>query len=116
MKLQETELLRDALQFYMTYGECDTATTQTLVELCRKYTLKVNAKKRIGYLVIRGRRSGYPGQKNCDTSTRYTKAIKINKNRAEKYLGCYVQKFSDNTEMYWSVSFEADKPNIQTGL
>lgn len=117
MNLEKTKLIRDALKFYSIHCEDMSTKEWNLArELEEQYSKKIQKKLISWYLVIRWSWSWYLGQSNCDTSRRYSKAIKMNKKRAEKYLGSYRQEFSDNTHIIREISFMNDKPIVRDSL
>ena len=117
MNLEETKLIRDALKFYSIHCEDMSTKEWNLArELEEQYSKKIQKKLISWYLVIRWSWSWYAGQSNCDTSWRYSKAIKMSKMRAQKYLGSYRQEFRDNTHIVREVIFMNDKPIVKDTL
>ena len=117
MKLEEIKIIRDALKFYfINYENISTKEWNLARELEEQYSKKIQKKLISWYLVIRWSWSWYSGQSNCDTSRRYSKAIKMSKMRAQKYLGSYRQEFRDNTHIVREVIFMNDKPIVKDTL
>ena len=117
MKLEEIKIIRDALKFYfINYEDISTKEWNLARELEEQYSKKIQKKLISWYLVIRWSWSWYSGQSNCDTSRRYSKAIKMSKMRAQKYLGSYRQEFRDNTHIVREVIFMNDKPIVKDTL
>lgn len=107
LSLEELKILSEKLK-----GSYDTET----YNIYKRVNKEIEKKENNWYLVIFWSWSGYSGQNNCYKWVRRSKAIKMTKKRAMKYVWKLHQKFSDKTFNSWSIVFENEKPDVTWDL
>lgn len=115
MTTEELDLIINALDLYSKVKMSDELYWK-VKDLREKLIKQLTKKLHNWYLVITWNWSWYSWQTNCYKWVRWSKAIKMTRKEAEKYVWDYRQSFSDWTHNDWRVWFELDKPKTTWSL